>query len=166
MARLYRPHIPLSVRYAVAARQLNWPVNDDLSRLAGYGEMLKLLLPELADKLGCEVSDLRLDHDPALGTRPKRGEGKRTVYEPAANDPEHLKYRPHGAQFDDSHDIKTRVRGPHGQFSDIALIKRERRRERKAADAKDPKKKRPKWRSAQKGKYRWPKRGFGRKASD
>src|SRR6185369_1150215 len=51
-------------------------------------------------------------------------------YVPDANDPANLKYRPHGAQFDGTRDAQNRTRGEHGQFSDIALIKRERRRTR------------------------------------
>jgi hypothetical protein len=58
--------------------------------------------------------------------------GEIWVYEPDANDPEYLVYRPHGAQHAGSHDVKTRIRGEHGQFSDIAMIKRQRRRERPA----------------------------------
>jgi hypothetical protein len=88
----------------------------------------------LADAFGCEVSELRLDHDPPLALRPqeRRGLGRKTYYTPDANDPEHLFYRPHGAQHAASHDVKTRIRGEHGQFSDIAMIKRQRRRERPA----------------------------------
>jgi hypothetical protein len=41
-----------------------------------------------------------------------------------------LNYLPHRTEFEESHDVKTRIRGPHGQFSDVALIKRQRRRER------------------------------------
>ena len=134
--RLFRPHIPLEIRCRVLLRQIGemWP-DDCLAAarkaksLSAYENGLKQML---ADNLGCGTKDLRLDHDPPLGARRKKGEGKKTVYTPAANDPDHLFYRPHGAQFEGSHDIKTRVRGDHGQYSDIALIKRERRRQRKA----------------------------------
>lgn len=174
MARLYRPHIPIAIKVQVAEHQAAAKPNEGwrFYQAAGWnpdrhhGKRLAVLLQVLADQFGCAVGDLRLDHDPPLGARPKhrRGLSPKWFYTPDANDPDHLFYRPHGAQFDGSHDVKTRIRGDHGQFSDITLIKRERRRERKAADAKDLKKKRPKWRSARKAKYRWPKRSFGRKA--
>ena len=87
-----------------------------------------------------------------------------TYYIPDANDPEHLFYRPHGAQFAGSHDVKTRIRGDHGQFSDLALIKRERRRQKKATPAKrdftfrtNKSKLKRKW---PKRKTNWPKRSF------
>ena len=134
--KLYRPHIPLSVRVKVAERQFLLLCPNMAGLLAGKphssGNRLKALLPLLATAFGCEVSELRLDHDPPLALRPqeRRGLGRKTYYTPDANDPEHLFYRPHGAQHAGSHDVKTRIRGEHGQFSDIALIKRQRRRER------------------------------------
>jgi hypothetical protein len=80
--------------------------------------------------LGCNRHDLRLDHDPPLAARPRfrRGLGKKTYYQPPANDPDHLVYRPHGPEFEGSHLIKTNVRGDHGQFPDRVLIKRENRK--------------------------------------
>lgn len=192
MPKLYRPSIPLEVRCRVALRQLGYVKQmEDVIKMhrprkdagymvgvvgfepGGHGLLLKRLLQELADQLECPVEALRLDHDPALGTRMKRtvGHPPRTIYSPDANDPDHLKYRPHGAEYAGSHDVKTRIRGDHGQYSDIALIKRERRRERKAGLDKNLKKKRPKWRSPPKGKsgkaakYVWPKRPFRSKKS-
>lgn len=144
MPRLYRPHIPLEVRCLVATRQLEH--NDFLLRLveASYEGRLRNfldhLLGRLATKFGCKVKDLRLDHDPPLAARPfmhKRKTGT-VVYKPDANDPDHLFYRPHGTQFDGSHDVKTRIRGDHGQYSDVALIKRERRRRQKKAKGVQP----------------------------
>lgn len=140
MARLYRPHIPLPVKVAVAERQMEratgcLPTNEfgvilrDAPK-ATLRQRLDATLKHLAFIFRCEVKDLRLDHDPPLGARKKTGEGKATVYDPPANSPSHLAYRPHGAQFEGSHDVKTRIRGEHGQFSDIALIKRQRRREK------------------------------------
>lgn len=137
MARLYRPHVPLKVRCQVAARQLKWHDPEMLLRLhrKNYGGLLDKLKADIAKAFGCEVKDLRLDHEPALALRHMRlatspdGRGL-VLYEPHANDPKHLLYRPHGAQFDGSHDVKTRIRGEHGQFSDVALIKRQRRREK------------------------------------
>jgi hypothetical protein len=139
--KLYRPHIPLSVRVKVAERQFMQLCPDKAGHLVGKphssGNRLKALLPLLADAFGCEVSELRLDHELALALRKvviRRPylRGEIWVYEPDANDPEYLVYRPHGAQHAGSHDVKTRIRGEHGQFSDIAMIKRQRRRERPA----------------------------------
>ncbi len=95
------------------------------------------LIPKLAALLGCEVGELRLDHDPPLAQRPqeRRGLGRKTYYTPAANDPEHLFYRPHGPQHAGSHLIKTNVRGDHGQHPDRVLIVKARKLEkRKAAE--------------------------------
>jgi hypothetical protein len=146
MAKLYRPHIPLKVRLKVIKRQVAQRAGDGMllaiettarrsnAKNPGFiptdAIYLGALLVAFAEIIGCEVSELRLDHDPALGARKKTGEGKRTVYDPPANDPDHLFYRPHGAQHEGSHDVKTRIRGDHGQYSDIVLIKRQRRRER------------------------------------
>lgn len=161
MPRLYRPPIPLEVRCRVAlkAHGTMWP--DDLiaevKKARGLGKWLSGMLAELAGLLGCEVRDLRLDHDPPLALRKRKGDGNKTIYSPPANDVEFLFYRPHGAQFAGSHDIKTRVRGDHGQYSDLALIKRERRRNKRN---KKGDKKRRKWRSAPlRGANRWPPKG-------
>jgi hypothetical protein len=145
MARLFRPHIPLSVRVQVAMKGLlSRGVNpfehsrrDGESLTAMLGRILKLL----AGSIGCEVDDLRLDHDPALGARPKerRGLGRKTYYIPDANDPNHLFYRPHGPEFDGSHLIKTNVRGDHGQHPDRVLIKKQRRFERGPKPKRGPK---------------------------
>jgi hypothetical protein len=177
---LYRPHVPLTVRCVVAERQVREVFKTELTALAiedaktiypSKARLLDWLLGLVAKRFGCEPADLRLDHDPALALRPmeRRGLSRKVFYVPDANDPEHLFYRPHGAQFDGSHDVKTRIRGDHGQYSDVALIKRERRRQRREeASAKNLKKKRPKWRSAKMGKKpktRWPSRKFGSKKS-
>lgn len=164
MARLFRPHIPLSIKVQVAFRQLlGFTDPFPMSRRDGetLAAMLARLLVELARHLGCEVSDLRLDHDPPLAARPKerRGLGRKTHYVPDANDPDHLFYRPHGPEFEGSHLIKTLVRGDHGQHPDRVLIKKQRRIER------GPKPKRgPKIRSRgfekRSGKTPWPKRKF------
>ncbi len=143
MAKLYRPHIPLSVRCEVAERQMEkavkcLPTNEhgiiyrDLpARTYKMKDRLDAALFHLARILGCEVKDLRLDHDPPLGARPKhrRGLGKKTFYIPDANDPDHLFYRPHGPEHEGSHLIKTNVRGDHGQHPDRVLIKKQRRLE-------------------------------------
>jgi hypothetical protein len=172
MPRLYRPTIPVGVRCRVILRQLGEMfVEDTLAAHKGkLGFLLLGCLNQFASVTACEVSDLRLDHDPPLGARPqeRRGLGKKTYYIPDANDPAHLFYRPHGAQFAGSHDVKTRIRGDHGQYSDIALIKRERRRQKKKDVSRSvpsgfPKKaSRAKndTRSAVRKKFRWAKRKF------
>lgn len=90
---------------------------------------LECLLGILATRFGCEVKDLRLDHNPALATRMKRSHfnGKKWIafYSPDANDPNYLVYR---EKHD--HHIKTNVRGDGAQHPDRVLIKRERRRQR------------------------------------
>lgn len=181
MPRLYRPTVPIEVKVRVVLRQLGERFPGEAiaaarGRRGRLGGFLQGKLADLAKLLGCEVSDLRLDHDPPLGARPKRGAGERTVYTPGANDPEHLKYRPHGTQFEGSHDVKTRIRGDHGQLSDIALIKKNRRIERGPKPKRGPKMKgrgfpKPvtfpgKMADASKHIYerktRWPKRPLGR----
>lgn len=164
MARLYRPAIPVHVKCRVVLRQLGEMFIDDTIELyrknRNLGWLLEVSLAKYAALLKCEVVDLRLDHDPALGLRQRTGEGKRTVYKPDANDPAALAYRPHGAQFAGSHDVKTRIRGDHGQYSDIVLMKRERRREKKAAAAK-MRNKLPKFKARRKAircRWKWPKR--------
>lgn len=140
MARLLRPHVPVEVRVRVALRQLGeiWP--DEIIRLhqearSSMGHLLKVRLERLAELLGCAVRDLRLDHDPALGAREKVfRKGQHVGYRPDANDPEHLRYRPHGPEFHGSHLVKTNVRGDGAQFPDRVLIKRARRREREAKE--------------------------------
>lgn len=149
MARLYRPHIPLSVRVKVAERQAAAKPNEGWRFYVAtgwnpkmhFGKRLKVLLEVLAQQFRCTVANLRLDHDPALGARPKhrRGLGKKTYYVPDANDPDHLFYRPHGPEFDGSHLIKTNVRGDHGQHPDRVLIKKQRRIERGPKPRRAPK---------------------------
>ena len=155
--RLHRPYIPLEVRCRVALRQLefNASVIEHWRRADKVGprsikEALRRLLILLADDLGCASGELHLDHDPPLAARQRRGEGKRTVYSPDANDPAHLVYREKRA-----HHIKTNVRGDGAQYPDRVLITRERRRRRKKADHKRRWPKR-KLRSAS----RWPPRGL------
>lgn len=175
--RLYRPHIPLRVKCQVLARQLKWHDPDMLLRLhrKNYGALLDRLKADFAKALGCEVGDLRLDHEPALALRPKVDSGKAALYSPAANDPLYLEYRPHGAQHDGSHDVKTRIRGEHGQFSDVALIKRQRRRERpptarqaRMAELREKQKelrRKMKRKAGKKPKTRWQSRPFRSKKS-
>lgn len=107
-------------------------------RNLSLGRLLREKMATLAVLLKCEVSDLRLDHTLALENRPKVfKDGVHVDYDPRANDPEWLGYRPHGAQFDGSHDVKTRVRGDNGQLSDNMIAKKNRnvakRRARRAS---------------------------------
>ena len=109
-------------------RQLGelWPDEALNAHEGALGAFLNQLLFKLAELLGAKK--LHLDHDPPLGARPqfRRGLGKKTYYEPPANDPHHLIYREKHA-----HHIKTNVRGEHGQHPDRVLIKRERKRQTK-----------------------------------
>jgi hypothetical protein len=145
--RLPRPHVPLSVQCAVAIQQLHLSPVERIAILRrferNYGHLKKTLLIALAPYIG---EDPQLDHDPPLGARQQiRKNGKFVRYVPDANDPNHLVWR-----AKEAHRVKTLVRGEHGQYSDLALIKRERRRNR-------PRKKGPKIPSA---KRPWPKRKF------
>lgn len=124
--RLYRPHVPIAVRCEVAARQLGWK-HEDFSSNTTFRDLLAHRLVMLGCLLHCAAADLHLDHDPPLAARMKRTmPDGRTICSPDANDPAHLIYREKHA-----HQIKTNVRGEHGQYPDRVLIKRERRRQRK-----------------------------------
>jgi len=174
MARLPRPNVPLDIKLRVVLKQLGtFPETiDTLVEGATKGRRLGIEVEAnlfvLACTLGCPVDSLQLDHDEALENREKlvelpNGRRKRTVvvpdgaivlrYYPDANDPAHLFYRPHGAEYVGSHDVKTRVRGDHGQLSDNMLAKKERRRQRKL----DPKRRRAKIPNR---KRPWAKRSF------
>lgn len=155
MPRLYRPSIPVEVKCRVALRQLGEmfidsviehhrhdPKQHGIPEYArrSHAKLLDDKLGALAELLNCPVEQLRLDHDPALENRTKRqvkhwfkGKGYReiTEYDPQANDPNFLRYRPHAAEFEGSHHVKTNIRGDHGQFPDNTIAKRERRRQRK-----------------------------------
>lgn len=169
MPRLLRPPIPVEVKLRVLLRQLGemWP--GDVIRFhkeaRSMGGAVADLKARLAETLNCEVKDLRLDHDPALGAREKVFRKRVHVdYIPSANDPAHLLYRPHGPQFVGSHLIKTNVRGEHGQHPDRVLIKKNRRLERAQGVSKlDSRKRRSKttgFRSSSgklKPKRQWPK---------
>jgi len=122
-------------------------------RMPGLRALLDELLVRLAALLGCEVSDLRLDHDPALENRAKVYDesGWHVEYVPPANDPDHLRYRPHGPEFVGSHLIKTNVRGDHGAHSDRALAAKN----KNIARNRDPDHRKVKIRSAS----RWPPKG-------
>ena len=134
MPRLYRPTIPLDVKCRVALRQLGelW-IDDAIEAHKGaLGAFLAQLLKKLAELLGEEK--LHLDHDRALAVRKRRGEGKKTIYDPPANDPDHLLYRGEIA-----HRLKTNRRGDGAQYPDRVLIKRERKRHGRAKKSTWPK---------------------------
>lgn len=137
MSRLPRPYIPLAVRVQVAERQLKnieyydppqKPLSARLRKLlAVIGELWRL-------NLGYVPKKMELHHRPALVNRRRKRNGD---YDPPATHPDYLVYLPA-----DEHDIETRVRGLHGQHSDLGLARKRKRAERKA--------KRP--------KTRWPSR--------
>lgn len=123
--KLLRPHIPLDVKLQVAARQLC------------QGNGLACVLSVMASRWTKQAKldwmlhvlfgagPVHLDHDPPLALRYyNERTGK---YRPPANDPMHLVYR-----TAKEHEVKTRVRGDHGQFADLALIRREKRRVKQA----------------------------------
>lgn len=149
MPRLRRPHVPIEARCRVVLRQLGDMLADDTilwgkTAHGGLGAILDDRLGKLAVLLNCEVKELRLDHDPALAIRKKlyrtpngghvwsweilKDAGEVVRYEPDANDPAHLRYRPHAAQHAGSHHVKTNIRGDGAQHPDRVLIKRLRRR--------------------------------------
>lgn len=106
-------------------RQLGelWPDEALKANEGGLQAFLDRLLHKLREILN--EKKLHLDHDPPLAARPRfrHGLGKKTYYEPDANDHAHLIYR--GAH---AHHIKTNVRGDGAQHPDRVLIKKERRR--------------------------------------
>ncbi len=135
--KLPRPHIPLHVREEVLDSQMqeagfspSWASQQGRSVAA----RLRLKLEEF---FGCVPVELH--HRPALVNRRHFGE---TRYVPDANDPDYLVYLPAA-----DHDIETRVRGQHGQHSDLGLARKRKRIERKA--------KRP--------KRKWPSRQFSKR---
>lgn len=137
MKRIRPPQPPLKIKNLVALKQLLALEVNIFQHSRRDGEMLKeyrsRIMALLAEKLGCAVADLCVDHDPALRLRtyrPRNGRPVASWYTPHAHDPAFLRWRPHGPEFDGSHHVKTNIRGEHGQFSDTVLIKRERRREK------------------------------------
>jgi hypothetical protein len=138
-ARRPRPPIPLFTRLVVAARTaLDLPpefalaIARDAKAHGCMGEWLEVLLGQAAHQMGCPVSELRFDHEPALRVRPYNPKIKNVAcrFIPPANDVASIILRPHSPEYEGSHHVKTVVRGDHGQYSDVVLIKRERRRER------------------------------------
>lgn len=130
MPRLKRPYIPYTVREKVILRQLaeagikpDW-LAEDLPVKQRVDRYIRQLFGNVRPEL---------HHGPSLLNR--RWNAHKGDYEPAANDPGYLVYL-----APDDHDIETRVRGLHGQYSDLALARKRKRKERKA---KRPKRKWP-----------------------
>ena len=166
-----RPYIPLSVRVAVAERQLMalrgtqvthgwWDYYLYRCRSGGHwsaAQRLKHLLPKLSEILG---DVLQLDHDPALILRKfhvDRRKPEAAWFTPNANDPDHLVYRVIG-----DHGHKTTGRRPGAlktvsiKGSDLGLrVKFDRLegRTKKKPKRKIPQRKNP-----------WSKRTFGKRS--
>ena len=137
-----RPYIPLAVRVEVARRQLILREGTfrALSPLAKYPGSAKLKLDFLLECL-FDGAGSHLDHDPSLILRPynPRIKDPAARYTPNANDPAALVYR--GVH---EHQIKTNVRGEHGQLSDTSLrMKNRRMDENRGRRKRRPKKKIP-----------------------
>ena len=149
--RLYRPHIPWSVREQVIDRQMA-AAGFLCCMVAQYASSAERRVRWKLKEF-CAGRAVELHHRPALCNRTRS-----TIYTtgplayiPAANDPDYLVYLLAGAG--EEHDIETRVRGQHGQLSDHGVARKRKRKERKA---KRPKRRWPsrKLRSIK----QWPKR--------
>ena len=137
--RLHRPYIPLEVRVKVAERQ----ADAKGFRLSPIGYTNTQRLSKLLLFLFGETVP-ELHHRPSLVNREQKG-GK---YVPDANDAEYLVYLD-----PQEHDIETRERGVGAQFSDLAQVRRQKNKARKANRPKHKWPSRP-LRSAS----RWPKK--------
>lgn len=162
------PQPPTDVKLYVALRQLgagHVPAEylvEVAVRDRCLGVAFKAARAKLAVALSCPVEQLRIDHTWMLRTRaykPRKGKPVAGWYIPHAHDPDYLRWRPQGAEFDGSHHVKTNVRGERGQYSDVVLAKRERRRERDALGDRRIKRGGHFARKT-KVKRRWPKRAF------
>jgi hypothetical protein len=122
MSRLYRPYIPLSIREQVIDRQLREADVQEPRFTKYHGSAATRIAGKIAALFG--ENKVELHHRPALVNRTRKRSGK---YLPDANDENFLVYLP-----EDEHDIETRVRGQHGQHSDLALVRKRKRKERKA----------------------------------
>jgi|SRR6516164_8271706 hypothetical protein len=137
--KLPRPYIPQDVREAVIDRQMREAKVTPSFAAQSHRSTNKRIRWKLEEFFGCDMP-IELHHRPALVNRPRDANGD---YNPPANDPEYLAY-----VLADDHDIETRVRGQHGQYSDLAL-----RRKNKRIEAKNNRLKR-----------KWPKRNFRTKS--
>jgi hypothetical protein len=133
--RLPRPHVPISVKLAVAERQLRerGPVATLMADTTGMripkSSRLKHILGVLFGNAPCH-----LDHDPPLMLRYRTSGG----YVPEANDPNFMIWR-----TAENHRVKTYVRGDGAQLSDAGKRRKEIRRRKKT--------------DSERIKYRWPK---------
>jgi hypothetical protein len=141
--KLPRPYIPWHVREQVIDQQMITAqfTPTKAARYTGSAERrVRWKLEEFFAGIPVE-----LHHSPALVNRKLKwrfvgkGYGTVPVYDPPANDPNYLVYMPV-----DEHDIRTRVRGARGQYSDLALVRKRKRQERKA----------------KRRRFKWPKRKF------
>lgn len=155
--RLYRPYTPFAIRLAVVLRQLGVDAAIAAAKVKSSVEAgtleadfaASLYLLALAQKV--MIAELELHHRPGLLNRRKYKRNGKTVYEPDANDPDHLFYLPRG-----DHDVETRVRGLHGQHSDLGLA----RKLKRIAKNRDPNRRTAK--IAQPKNRKWPSRPFNR----
>jgi hypothetical protein len=117
--KLPRPYVPLRVRVAVAERQFfeihkRQPSMAFMkTRILSQRVKLEWLLVTM---FGSKL--IELHHRPALLNR-SYVNGK---YHPDANDPAFLVYLPA-----DDHAVETRVRGQHGDYSDLAKRRKAKR---------------------------------------
>lgn len=129
MARLPRPYIPWSVREQVIDRQMAEASFAPTAAALDTDSAERRVRWKLEEFFSGKAVELH--HRPALVNRHHvYRDGRVVAYIPAANDPEHLVYLLAGAGED--HDVETRVRGLHGQHSDLALARKRKRKERKA----------------------------------
>ncbi len=164
MPRLLRPPISTKTKLRVVLRQLGEMFIEQVIAehryvpretvfMRSWTKLLDHKLAALAELLRCDVEDLRLDHDPALGARRKVfRNGVHVGYVPDANDPEHLIYREKHA-----HHIKTNVRGDGAQHPDRVLIKKNRRLETGLKKRRGP-------RIQSRGFSKGPKRSWGKRS--
>lgn len=149
--RLHRPYIPWSVREQVINRQMaeanfteTWAIKyaGSTARRVRWkleeffaGKAVELHhRPALVNRQRCctgcgstqTLGELLREHPLAVSCCPERD---MSGYKPDANDPDFLVYLVAGAG--EEHDVETRVRGQHGQHSDLALARKRRRAERK-----------------------------------
>lgn len=168
-----RPHpaFTLEAQCRTAMHQMRYEITrvDHMMTVRGHRSRggLSALLPELLESLarsiGCEVSDLRLDHNPALSLR--EYDSVTHKFTPDANDYYFLTYRSAA-----DHHIKTNVAGDGAQRSDTAeRMHRRRLDENRGLRWRKPKKqiKSAGFRKPSPGfKYKWPKRSFPPRPSD
>ncbi len=117
-----RPYIPLSIRERVIDDQMREAKFTPTWASQQGRSVATRLRFKLEEFFGCVPVELH--HRPALVNRQRKENGS---YDPPPNDPDFLVYLPA-----DDHDIETRVRGQHGQYSDLALARKRKRKERKS----------------------------------